>query len=351
MVAFGGQTYTVAPTSNFQTWNGSAYVLNTTTNAVYTALTDYYTANNANDTDDSSARSDDPGCGGNTNTMEGLQAAYVAMQNFYILEKTNGYASCNTCRNRADIVVMMTDGAPNGMTNDWYPYRNDSCAPVPATPARLVGYVAKHGETGENGILSTALNTPTNDNAAMGTPNVIPTVNCQITGGTRNNDNMYNFWQDFTQVPPTNYYGDSITGASLIYPAASVNILAGESGYITNYDGFYYLYCNAAEATASRLRSDLNFRVTIFTIGVFGNSLGNKYDAPNCYLMYRLSNSPQDATLPNACTNDLPPTPVPATYTVNKDQPQGDFVIAADASVLNVAFATVAREISARLSK
>ena len=67
--------------------------------------------------------------------------------------------------------------------------------------------------------------------------------------------------------------------------------------------------------------------------------------------MYRLSNSPQDATLPNACTNDLPPTPFPATYTVNKDQPQGDFVIAADASVLNVAFATVAREISARLSK
>lgn len=351
MVAFGGQTYTVAPNGNFQA-SGS-------TNTVYSALTDYHLANNANGTSDSTAgASANQGCGGNTNTMEGLQQALVAIQNFYIQEKTNGYAACNTCRNRADIIVLMTDGAPNGMTNDWGPYIKgaDNCNSNPTTsPIHLIGYVAKHGSQ-ENGILSTALNTPTNDLAAMGTPNVTPSTNCEMTGNVVNpgpsNNRMYYFFQDFTGIPTTNYYGDAITGGSLIYPAATTGF-SGDSplNQSTDWDEFYFLYCNAAEAVASRLRSDANFKVTIFTIGIFGDSGTSTYDTPNCFLMYRLANVTQPGTMPATCAALNPPGADPAAYTANPNQPQGDFIIASTVNVLNTAFATVAQEISARLSK
>ena len=101
LVTFGGNTYTVAPIANFQSPAGTV----NTSSTVYTALNGF-------------------GCGGNTNTVEGLQSAYTAMQTFY--------GGAGASPNRANIVILMTDGAPNGITANWATQLlggSDKCGP------------------------------------------------------------------------------------------------------------------------------------------------------------------------------------------------------------------------------
>jgi hypothetical protein len=210
----------------------------------------------------------------------------------------------------------------------------------------------------------------------MGTPLGIPSKNCQwdpLNSGSPlapNTAGLQNFYKDFTQYPSATYYTDTVQGSSygdtiiangtnsLIYPSV-VQAYSTQGGQLNAQGDDVQLYqfsCNSADAAATRLRSDPNFRVAIYSIGVGGNVTTDDYDYVNPMLLYRMANTTGscDAT----CVSDFykitgsnglePPS---LSYTANPNQLQGDYIQVANATVLYQAFQQIATEISARLSK
>lgn len=292
LVTFGGNTFTVAPVANFQSPAGTV----NTSSTVYTALSGF-------------------SCAGNTNTVDGLQSAYNAMQTFY------GGAS----RNRADVVILMTDGAPNGFTANWSTYvkSGDLCGPAASNPL-MTGYIARQTPT-EEGIYSV---TPGTSAAMSGMPVLTTNGQCQMNSG-----GSTKFFLDFTQVPTTDAYGDQMTGPTTYLPTTS---LAFSGDNPLNQPGdevqFRALSSNAADGGATRLRTDPALRITIYTIALAGNSNGNIYDLLDPTLLQRMANATS--------------SPI-----YDPSQPVGAYFYAQDATYLGAEFAAVASDISARLSK
>jgi Mg-chelatase subunit ChlD len=294
LVTFGGNTYTVAPIANFQSPAGT---LNTSS-TVYTALNSF-------------------ACAGNTNTVEGLQATYTAMQTFY---GGSGFAA-----NRADVLVLMTDGAPNGFTADWRSQvqSGDQCAGPASSPTHIIGFIARETPD-ETGIYNVAVGTSTN---MLGSGTLGPAPN---NGHCAFNSNTYNWNGDFTSVPASDLYGDAMTGGSTYLNTTSTQVADVTS---TNQEQqFRNLSSNAADGAATRLRTDSNLRITIETVALAGNSNGNIYDLLDATLLQRIANTPS--------------SPI-----YNPSQPVGAYFYAQDATYLGGEFAAVAAEISARLSK
>ncbi|HEV3333286.1 MAG TPA: VWA domain-containing protein [Bryobacteraceae bacterium] len=311
-VAFGGNTYTSAPVANFQSPAGT---LNTTSQ-VYTDLGTF-----------------DSNCGGNTNTVEGLQQAYNAINTFW----------AGATPSRANVIVLMTDGAPNGFTANWAtaPLAAGSTCGPPAPGGNLTGYVARQTPT-ETGIFNVAP-TPGTKMAmqGIGTLGIIPdNGNCKFhTSG-----NSY-FYQDFTNVPPTDVYGDALYGvstyqstvSSAMPTAASPGSTSttppiGDSSTTTEWQ-FVNLSRNAADGAATRLRTDRTYRIAIYCIGLYGNvAMTDPYDAVDDTLLNRVANTP-------------------ASPIYDPTQPVGAYFTVPDASQLAQAFSQVASAIVARLSK
>jgi Flp pilus assembly protein TadG len=296
LVTFGGNTYTAAPIANFQSPAGT---LNTSS-TVYTALSGF-------------------GCGGNTNTALGLQSAYMAMQTFY--------GGAGASANRANVVILMTDGAPNGITANWAAQVKSSSSCGPATPGgQLTGYVARNTPW-EAGLFNITPGTSANmpDSTTLGI--IADNGYCQM------NSNAANFYEDFTQVPSTDIWGDAISGGNTYLPTTSL-AFSGNTPPDQPVDEqqFRNLSSNVADGAATRLRTDSTLRITIYTIAVAGNSAGNIYDVLDPILLERMANAPT--------------SPV-----YNPSQPVGAYFYAQDASYLGAEFAAVASEISARLSK
>jgi len=308
-VAFGGSTYTVAPVGNFQNPAGTV----NTSSAVYTALNSF-------------------ACQGYTNTVEGLQQAYNAISTFW-------GASTPT---RANVVILMTDGAPNGFTADWKTatlVAGDKCAP-PASPApqNLIGFVGR--EFGEYGVESVA---PTASMSMTVTdPGAVANNGKCAMGTTGSTGNLANWFGDWTKIPPTDAYGDNLYGVGtyITSPGAAYGIAgpgnavpansSADSSNATEWQ-FVDISRNAADGAATRMRTNAIFRIGIYCIGLYGNAI-DAYDAVDDTLMNRIANTP-------------------ASTAYNPGQPVGVYVTAPNAGQLSAAFAQVASAIVARLSK
>jgi Flp pilus assembly protein TadG len=318
-VAFGGNTYTSPPISNFQSPAGT---LNTASQ-VYTDLNTF------------------TNCGGNTNTVEGLQQAYNAIKTFWGASTPS----------RANVIILMTDGAPNGFSADWTtaPLTAGSlCGPAVAG-GHLTGFVARQTPT-ETGILSIAPN-GASKMSMQGMGTIADNGKCKFD----TKDYTY-FYQDFTTVPATDLYGDALYGASTYIPLGattsntaplsvssamptnatptntSTTAPIGDSATVTEWQ-FVDLSRNAADGAAKRLRTDSTYRIAIYCIGLYGNvAATDPYDAVDNTFLNRVANTP-------------------ASPVYDPTQPVGAYFTVPDASTLSSAFAQVASAIVARLSR
>jgi hypothetical protein len=295
LVVFGGNAFTVAPIANFQSPAGTV----NTSSSVYTALNSY-------------------GGSGNTNTSLGLQAAYTAMQNFY--------GGAGASPNRANVLILMTDGAPNGFTADWTGQLQPGSTCAPPSGGRFIGCVNRNS-TVIAGIFNitpgTSATTP--DSTTLGV--VANNGLCQMS------TNAGKFWKDFTMAPSTDSYGDALTGGNTYLPGTSLTFSAnfnGTSDQPTDEQQYRDLSSNAADGTATRLRTDSLLKIQIVTIALAGNSGTNIYDLLDPVLLQRMA---------NATTSPI----------YDPTQPVGAYFYAQDATYLGAEFAAAASTISARL--
>jgi len=306
-VAFGGSTYTVAPTANFQSPAGTV----NTSNAVYTALNSF-------------------ACQGYTNTVEGLQQSYNAIKTFW------GAA----IPSRANVVILMTDGAPNGFTADWTKatlVSGDKCAPA-AAGGHLTGFVGR--ESGEYGVESVA--PAASMSMTVTDPGAVANNGKCAMGTTGSTGSLANWFGDWTLIPPTDAYGDALYGAGtyVTSPGSAYGITSpgnavpanstADSSNATEWQ-FVDLSRNAADGIATQMRTDSTYRIGIYCIGLYGNAI-DAYDAVDDTLMNRIAN-----------------TTTSTAY--SPGQPVGVYVTAPNSGQLAAAFAQVASAIVARLSK
>jgi Flp pilus assembly protein TadG len=296
LVEYSGQTYTVAPIANFQSPAGT---LNTTS-TVYTAISGFQ-------------------CAGNTNTVDALQSAYTAISNFY---------GSGVSPTRANVVILMTDGAPNGFSASWLSYiKSTSTCGASASNAQMTGFIARETPT-EWGIFSIAAATsPAMQNTDTASIPLIPDNNKCVM-----NSDVTKYFQDFTQVPSTDFWGDQMTGGSTYKPTTSLLFSGNDPGQPSDEQQFLQLSANAADGRATAMRTDSLLRITIYTIELDGNSNGNIYDYADPTLLQRIA---------NATTSPI----------YNPAQPVGAYFDAQNATYLGAEFSAVASDISARLSK
>jgi Flp pilus assembly protein TadG len=296
VVTFSGEAYTVAPVANFQSPAGTV----NTSSTVYTAINGFQ-------------------CNGNTNTTDALQAAYTAIQNFY---------GVGVSPNRASIVILMTDGAPNGFSADWLSYiKSGSNCGAAASNSKMTGFIARETPT-EWGIFSSAAATSSNmqNTDTSSVPLIADNNNCKM------NTDVTSYYKDFSQVPSTDHWGDQMTGGSTYKPTTSLLFSGDNPGQAVDEQQFLQLSSNAADGRATAMRTDSLLRITIYTIELDGNSNGNIYDYADPTLLQRMA---------NATTSPI----------YNPAQPVGAYFDAQDATYLGAEFSAVASDISARLSK
>jgi Flp pilus assembly protein TadG len=296
VVTYSGNAYTVAPVADFQSPAGTV----NTSSAVYTAIDGFQ-------------------CHGNTNTSGALQAAYTAISNFY---------GAGVSPNRANVVILETDGAPNGFSANWATYikSGSNCGAAASNP-QMTGFVARETPT-EWGIFSDAAATSSNmqntDTASI--PLIADNGKCQM------DSDVTKYFQDFSQVPSTDFWGDQLTGGSTYKPTTSLLFSGDNPGQAGDEQQFLQISSNAADGRATAMRTDALLRISIYTIELDGNSNGNIYDYADPTLLQRMA---------NATTSPI----------YNPAQPVGAYFDAQDATYLGAEFAAVASDISARLSK
>jgi len=229
---------------------------------------------------------------------------------------------------RANVVILMTDGAPNGFSSSWVNYiKAGSTCGAAASNTNMTGFIARETPT-ESGIFSSAAATsPAMQNSGTGSiPVIADNTKCKM------DTNYYNYYQDFSQVPPTDFWGDQMTGGSTYKPSTSLLFSGNNPGQASDEQQFLQLSSNAADARATAMRTDSLLRISIYTIELDGNSNGNIYDIADPTLLQRMANAPT--------------SPV-----YNPAQPVGAYFDAQNATYLGAEFSAVASDISARLSK
>jgi hypothetical protein len=228
------------------------------------------------------------------------------------------YGGSGVYTTRANVIVLMTDGAPNGFTADW----STQVKSTSHCGAPLVGYIARNTPN-EEGIFSVA---PAASAAMAATPVIAANGRCAF------NSNVSNWNTDFTSVPVTDPWGDALTGTGTYVSTASTQVTDVTDTNLTGQEQqFLDLSKNAADSAATRIRTDTYLRVTIDTIALAGNP-GTVYDSLDATLLNRMANTPSSTIYSPA-------------------QPVGAYFYAQDASYLGAEFAAVAADISARLSK
>ena len=238
------------------------------------------------------------------------------------------YGGAGVSPNRANILILMTDGAPNGFTANWTALVKSGNKCGPSSGGQLTGYVTRNTPW-IAGIFSVTAGTSAN------TPNSTTLGAVANNGKCTMDSNFGNFFMDFTMAPSTDSYGDALTGGNTYLPTTSLTFSANfnqTSDQPTDEQQYRNLSSNAADGAATRLRTDSTLRISIYTIAVAGNSAGNIYDDLDTTLLQRMANAPTSSIY-------------------NPSQPVGAYFYAQDATYLGAEFSAVASDISARLSK
>jgi Flp pilus assembly protein TadG len=263
-------------------------------------------------------------CGANTSSADAIGSAYTEIQNV-------------NSTTRMNVIMFMTDGRANGVTAD-FSQNNlvaDGCNP-PNQP--FIGVVAQwangampSGNTAGLMQNTTSSITFPNDNVPIAGSN-----NCQFY------TNLENVRNDIPNLPTTDLYGNSTAGPysqenSATWPYTTpFNPVGG----VSVPQQIVIASANALDNMATQVRTNTTLNPYIYDIALMGN--GPVDDMPDTLLLQKIANDPSLAAA----------TGVGQTfYQQQINQPQGLFEIAPDATQLALAFDTIARQISIRLSQ
>jgi hypothetical protein len=270
-------------------------------------------------------------CTGNTATASALSTGYRAMQNAYSGGLTTG---------RANIVVLMTDGRPNGVDANYVNYASASCA-----ANQLIGNIAQwSGGPNPSGTTAGILNhTSSSPSAGDGT---IYAPGCNF------NSNATNMPTDISGIPTQDIYNNYVkSNAGVSYTSyTSSNPNAPWSSQDPTLLGTYgsnhgpnspfdisAASINAADYMGKVIRTDSTLRPQIYTIAVIGTSPG---DPPDTLFLQKLANygfDTSDATARSYAN-------------AQASQTKGYYAAAPDPSKISAAFQQVAAQIGMRLA-
>lgn len=297
LVIFGASTFSYAPTTSFAT-------LDVNGNTVQSLIGQI-------------------SCGGNTNTSQGLNQAYGQLQ------------AVNN-KNRANVIVLMTDGRPNGFTADFISQRINpgSCAKGSIT---LVGAIAQWAggpkDTGPTAGIMKHLTTSAATSSEVPTPGG---VGCQFTA------NLTNLRNDISSMPSSKHdsWNNNLDGPySVQNPNAPYNNLPADLSSVSVPKQIILASTNAADNQGTAVRTG-PLKPEIYVIALEGN---DPNDPPDTLFLRKLANDP-------AMESDADPTA--RTFYLNQvNQTHGFFVDAPDPSQLSAAFNAIAAKIVVRLSR
>ena len=292
LVIFGSSAFTYAPTTTFATPDGSGNTVASLINQI--------------------------SCGGNTNMTEGVQKAYAQIQ-------------AVNATTRANVIVLMTDGRPNGFTGNYTAYKNCNAPTLRGVYAQWAGGPVSSGTTAGL-MLWTAPNAAYNSDAV--TPDAASS-NCQMLADLTHGHN------DFTQMPPTDSYGNSTTGPySANNPNSPYNNTTVNLTRITIPQWVEVAGANTVDNEGTTIRTNATLKPAIYTIALEGNSPG---DPPDTLLLRKLANDPSMENDPDSTTRTM--------WAGQTSQTKGFFVDAPDPGELCAAFNQIATQIVVRLSK
>ena len=305
LVIFGSSAYTFAPTTSFGTPDANGNTVASLINQI--------------------------SCNGNTNMAEAMHQAYVKIQ-------------AVNATTRANVIVLMTDGRPNGFTGDYTNYKKGACRNNAPSPNPLRGVYAQwNGGPLPVGVAGTTagLMLWTAPNAAYNSDAVTPDAassHCAMLSDLSTGN------QDLTQMPATDIYGNSTTGP---YSANNPNSPYNSTDLTTKLTSITIpswvedAGSNAVDNQGTTIRTDATLKPSIYTIALEGNA---PTDPPDTLLLRKLANDPSMENDPDSTTRTM-------WAAQNPGQTRGFFVDAPDAGELCAAFNQIATQIVVRLSK
>jgi Flp pilus assembly protein TadG len=261
-------------------------------------------------------------CGGNTNTSGAVEQAYSQIQAIASTTRTN-------------VIVLMTDGRPNGFVGDYTNLRiNPGSCDAAGKP--LVGVIAQWAGgpkvTGTTAGVMSVLNSSASTSSETATAN---SGGCQFAGDLTKMPNA------ISGMPANDYYGNALAGPySVTNPNFPYNGLSADLSTVTSPRQIILASTNALDNEGTQIRTDTVLSPSIYTIALEGN---DPNDPPDSLLLRKLANDP-------SMESDPDPT-AQMFFQQQKGQTTGYFADAPDPSELAAAFNSVAMQIVVRLAR
>jgi Flp pilus assembly protein TadG len=301
LVVFGSSVYTYPPTATFTTPDANG----NTVASLISGIT----------------------CQGNTNTDEAMYQAYNQ------LTVTNSST-------RANVIVLMTDGRPNGFTGLYYQsgvvdLRNNpgSCDTANGIlKGEVEQWAGGPHPTGTTAGLSIETSNSVNGNDGAATANSTGcAMHTNISGAPPT---------DLKNMPATDIHGYSVTGN---YSVNNPNSPYGAACNLSVSSPQQIEVCsvNAVDNMSIGIRQNAVLNPTIYTIALEGNAPA---DPPDTLLLRKMANDP-------TMQNDPSATAQLFWSQQNPGQTVGYFADAPDPSELCAAFNSIAERIVVRLAK
>jgi hypothetical protein len=299
LVVFGSSVFTYPPTASFTTPDGNG----NTVASLIIAVT----------------------CGGNTNTPEAMYQAYQQ------LISTNSTT-------RANVIVLMTDGRPNGFTGDYISPVDQRNSPSTCDngATHMIGVVAQWaGGPKSSGPTAGLMQPTTSSPSAIGNDGAISAPGCGFVANPVSNV--------LKAMPNTDTHGNSTTGQySVNNPNPPYNGVANTNN-ISIPAQVEIAATNALDNQGITIRQNATLKANIYTIALEGND-PTGMDLPDTLLLRKMANDP-------TMQNDPSATAQLFWTQQNPGQTVGYFVDAPDPSELCAAFNSIAERIVVRLAK
>ena len=288
LVVFGSSVFTYPPTATFTTKDGSG---NTPASLIGGIA-----------------------CGGNTNTPEAMYQAYQALV-------TVGSAT------RANVIVLMTDGRPNGFTGEY----------IKGTDQRVNPNGCAKGATSMIGVVAQWNGGPT-PTGANGSDGAITASGCGFVANPVS--------AVLKAMPSKDIHGNSTTGE---YSAYNTNPPYGgnlDTLNISSPAQVEIASVNALDNEGTTIRSDTALSPNIYTIALEGDDPSGT-DLPDTLLLRKLANEPTMQNDPSGVAQNF----WKLQNTGGAVQTAGYFVDAPDPGQLSAAFNSIAERIVVRLAR
>src|SRR5580658_2521207 len=300
LVVFGSSTYTYPPTTSFTTPDANG----NTIGSLIASIT----------------------CFGDTSTAAAMNAAY-------------GQILAVNSTTRENVVTLMTDGLPTSITSDFvvdHLVRSNDGSCNPTGPSVFGG-----GTVNGNMFPGGSLGLLVPSQPSLGSPDtvILPTGNgCHFWAPLGSYVNMGYVSYDIAGLPTTDYWRNATQGPYTTESPAYGS--AANLNDVTDAQGAVYAAINAVDNQANVIRTNATLKPYIYTIGLSGDGAVDQY--PDPLLLMKMANDPNLAGITGAGQT---------FYNQQIGQPQGLNVNAPDATQLAMAFDTIARQISIRLSQ